>query len=222
MLPVGQRVRIRLPSRTQTGFTHQRVDEKCHPPRSGEEGSGGMKCECGCGGGTGGYKYTYKRGGIKKQKVKFRQPTPTLCECGCGGKTTVINGRNKQFITGHNMMNRCSIESRFWIKVKKGEEESECWNWIAYKNPKGYGCFGLNGNKIILSHRYSWIFCFGPIPYGFNVLHKCDNPACVNPKHLWLGTLTDNNHDMCRKGRHWAHKRSIKDQRRTIKPYATL
>ncbi len=71
---------------------------------------------------------------------------------------------------------------------------------------KGHGQINRGGgrHKLILTHRASWIINVGPIPEGMNVLHNCpggDNPSCVNPAHLWLGTIADNNHDMMNKGR---------------------
>lgn len=90
---------------------------------------------------------------------------------------------------------------RFWGKVKKGKT---CWEWSGAKIPKGYGQLGFLG-KHTYAHRVSWELCFGKIPQGLCVLHKCDNPPCVNPKHLFLGTIADNNRDMFRKNRgfHW-------------------
>src|SRR5437660_11545344 len=95
---------------------------------------------------------------------------------------------------------------RFWSKVdKKGEDE--CWPWKAGKNNRGYGVFALehphHNERVvdILAHRYSWQEANGPIPKGRYILNKCDNPPCVNPKHLRVGTLKDNSEDMYAKGR---------------------
>lgn len=93
-----------------------------------------------------------------------------------------------------------TILNRFWSKVDKSIV-SGCWIWKAYKNPAGYGQVRVK-TIAYLAHRFSYELAFGPIPPTINVLHKCDNPPCVNPDHLFLGTLTDNNQDMCRKGRH--------------------
>lgn len=86
---------------------------------------------------------------------------------------------------------------RFFSKVDKTEN---CWNWIAAKRYKGYGCFRING-KLVDSHRVSWVIHNGAIPDGLFVLHTCDNRLCVNPAHLFLGTNYDNVQDCIRKGR---------------------
>lgn len=94
---------------------------------------------------------------------------------------------------------RKSVEERFWSKVKMGEPD-ECWEWQAYFRGGGYGGFQWLG-KPWKSHRVAWILTNGEVPDGLWVLHTCDNPACCNPAHLWLGTRSDNVRDMCAKGR---------------------
>lgn len=91
------------------------------------------------------------------------------------------------------------IDKRFLVKVKK---TSSCWLWIGAK--RGGMCPYGNirfGKKRKLSHRISYEIYKGKIPNGLFVLHKCDNPICVNPKHLFLGTWDDNNKDRKTKGR---------------------
>lgn len=99
-------------------------------------------------------------------------------------------------------MNQQTIE-RFWAKVNKTDT---CWIWTGSKRNKGYGAFVWRDetSRVIQgrSHRFVYELLVGAIPKGMMVLHQCDNPACVNPKHLFLGTNQDNVTDMCRKGRH--------------------
>lgn len=96
------------------------------------------------------------------------------------------------------------IESRFWAKVNKQGPihpvlKSRCWLWTATKFSSGYGVFSFGAGQ--RANRYSWILHYGDIPEELFVLHKCDNPACVNPKHLFLGTHQDNMDDMTQKKR---------------------
>lgn len=97
------------------------------------------------------------------------------------------------------------ISIRFWSKVDH-RSPAECWPWIASKNNCGYGQITLkqaNGRWVRASaHKLSYELTHGPVPNGLCVLHYCDNPACVNPSHLWLGTMRDNNDDCMKKGRH--------------------
>jgi DNA-binding transcriptional regulator YiaG len=85
---------------------------------------------------------------------------------------------------------------RFWSKVDKS---GECWIWTAFRS-KGYGMFQLKG-KAEGAHRIAYTLAYGPIPEGMFVCHACDNPPCVRPDHLWLGTIQDNNRDRDQKGR---------------------
>jgi hypothetical protein len=88
-------------------------------------------------------------------------------------------------------------EQRFWEKVDKTEN---CWNWVASCLKFGHGHFRV-GKRVILAHRYSYELHIGPIPKDMCVLHKCDNPKCVNPDHLFLGTRINNIEDMDVKNR---------------------
>lgn len=96
---------------------------------------------------------------------------------------------------------RLRFESR-WIP----EPFSGCWLWFGGQRSTGYGAFKIgylkDGTRHMDSaHRVSWMIYRGEIPVGKCVLHRCDVRLCVNPDHLFLGTLTDNNRDMARKGR---------------------
>lgn len=77
---------------------------------------------------------------------------------------------------------------------------STCHHWVGATNPKGYGNF-LVDRKIEKAHRVAYMLYVGVIPDGMVICHKCDNPSCVNPDHLFLGTYQDNHDDMYRKGR---------------------
>lgn len=94
-------------------------------------------------------------------------------------------------------------EERFWEKVNVGGED-ECWEWTAHCNHAGYGTFGVASDGVReswLAHRFSYQVHFGEFDKTLCVCHHCDNPPCVNPKHLFLGTRIDNNLDKDRKGR---------------------
>ena len=117
---------------------------------------------------------------------------------------------------------------RFWEKVDKSSPNG-CWEWTAAHNEVGYGKFRLGGANFY-AHRVSAMWA-GMIDSakaplrteqhikGF-VLHKCDNPKCVNPEHLWIGNASDNQKDAYQKGRHtppnnkeWREKQKITDQK---------
>jgi len=91
------------------------------------------------------------------------------------------------------------LSERFWKKVNKGSP-SECWEWMAYKNPTGYGRVS-KGGKIEVAHRVAYELTYGAIPEGMVVMHRCDNPQCCNPGHLSLGTQKNNMWDCVSKGR---------------------
>ncbi len=86
---------------------------------------------------------------------------------------------------------------RFWSKVDKS---GECWLWTASRKPNGYGQF-TKKPLVFYAHRVAYEATYGPIPDGLNVCHRCDNPPCVRPDHLFLGTPLDNTRDKIAKGR---------------------
>lgn len=91
---------------------------------------------------------------------------------------------------------------RFWKKVVVRADD-ECWRWTGASNPGGYGRFRLTseGNRIVPAHRWAYEQRYGPAPKELHILHRCDNPRCVNPSHLFVGTPQDNVTDKMVKGR---------------------
>lgn len=133
------------------------------------------------------------------------------CVCDCGKSKVIAGSSLKGGLTKScgclslEMLNRTRMltkpipfserTKRFWSKVAKGEG---CWIWTGGTSGNGYGAFMLNG-KHITAHRFSWILHRGEP--RLHILHKCDNPICVNPDHLFEGTNLDNIKDRVSKGR---------------------
>lgn len=88
-------------------------------------------------------------------------------------------------------------EKRFWDKV---DTSGRCWNWKAHKCRDGYGHFSI-GKVKTHAHRFAYFLAHGGVPEGLYVCHHCDNPGCVKPSHLFLGTQKDNQQDSIAKGR---------------------
>ena len=98
----------------------------------------------------------------------------------------------------------------FWDSVEKGPG---CWEWQGTRQPRGYGYFSV-GTRWLLAHRAAYAMTHGPVPAELVVRHKCDNPRCVRPDHLELGTVADNVADRERRGR--ANREPAAEARRKL------
>lgn len=124
----------------------------------------------------------------------------------------------KWFLSGDRYM--AELKERFEAKFIKGDG---CWEWTAVKDKDGYGKVKIAGRQK-MAHRVSYQLYIGAIPDGLFCLHHCDNPSCVNPAHLFLGTDADNMQDCLNKGRgarpfgekHWGAKLT-EEQVKTIR-----
>ena len=103
-------------------------------------------------------------------------------------------------VVSHRGSHEPIIHVRFWAKVDASAGPTGCWLWTGARFPAGYGAIKIAGRPWG-AHRVAWELVNGPIPDGLQSLHRCDNPPCVNPLHLFLGSQADNARDMVAKGR---------------------
>jgi hypothetical protein len=96
-----------------------------------------------------------------------------------------------------------TTEERFWSKVKIGAPD-ECWEWQSRRDAWGYGSFTMG--RETLAHRTAYVLTTGTILPGMYIIHSCDNPGCVNPSHLRMGTPKDNSHDRKIRNREADHR----------------
>jgi hypothetical protein len=138
----------------------------------------------------------------RTSKIPGKKHSQWLCRCECGNSLTVSSNRLTRSITRScGCLRRLPVAPRFWAKVQKRGVD-DCWVWTGNLTEKnGYGRLRVSG-QMVCAHRVSWELHNGLIPEGLLVLHKCDNPPCCNPAHLFLGTHKDNSMDAIAKSRH--------------------
>lgn len=136
-----------------------------------------------------------------------KRETRTCGNCGVLFETWVARRQECCSYDCSMVLYRARATDRFWSKVDKNgptvrPELGPCWVWVGTRYTNGYGQAAARGRAERIAHRVSWALTFGSVPDDLWVLHRCDNPPCVRPDHLYLGTGTDNAHDMWDRNRH--------------------
>ncbi|MEW1565821.1 HNH endonuclease [Streptomyces sp. NPDC093509] len=100
-------------------------------------------------------------------------------------------------------VDRRKADVRFREALSRVKKVGDCWLWDGSTDADGYGLFSgtVEGTRYVRAHRFSYLFHIGTHPRDKLVCHTCDTPRCINPRHLFLGSIADNNEDMTRKGR---------------------
>lgn len=123
------------------------------------------------------------------------------CKCSCGTRmeASTHSLRSKTGGKSCGCTRRTDVNHSFWSRLERNKATG-CWEWQGGTTTFGYGAVGF-GTKFYTTHRLAYQLCCGDIPDGLFVLHKCDNPKCCHPAHLYAGTPRDNMIDVAKRGR---------------------
>jgi len=145
----------------------------------------------------------YKASSLRIRKTEI---LPDSKECEWCGTDIARNGeragdwKKRRFCNHACWLQSLRTVTETWLRKRTKATQDGCWEWRGDKTSNGYGVVAVDGKRIG-AHRYVFNQLVEPVPSDLHVCHACDNPACVNPDHLWLGTDEDNMRDMRLKGR---------------------